>query len=121
MKALYLFCIFAACGLALAEEPDGLILPSGFHAGVVAESLGPVRHLAVRENGDIYVSTPVDKQNSGSGIIALHLDANHKAVQVEHFGTVAGGTAIRFYKSALYAASPSGIYRFTFSGRDTLL
>ena len=121
MKALYLSCAFVAFGLALAGEPDGLILLPGFHATVVAEGLGPVRHLAVRENGDIYVSTPVDKQNSGSGIIALRLDANHKAVRVEHFSTVDGGTAIRSYKGVLYAASPSGIYRFIFSGRDTLL
>ena len=116
--ALVLVC---AAGLAFAAEPDGLILPSGFHASVVADSLGPVRHLAVRDNGDIYVSTPVDKQNSGSGIIALHLDPNYKAVQVEHFGTVAGGTGIRFYKGALYAASASAIYRFTLGNRDALL
>ncbi|HYL37098.1 MAG TPA: PQQ-dependent sugar dehydrogenase [Bryobacteraceae bacterium] len=77
--------------------------------------------MAVRENGDIYVSTPVDKQNSGGGIIALHLDAKHTAAQAQHFGTVEGGTAIRFYKGALYAASPSAIYRFSFSSRDALM
>jgi len=110
-----------AAALGLAGEPDGLVLPSGFHATVVTEALGPVRHLAVRENGDIYLSTPVDKQNSGSGIIALRLDANHKAVQVEHFSTVNGGTGIRFYNGALYAASASAIYRFTFGNRDAVL
>ena len=107
--------------LALGSEPDGLILQPNFHASVVAEGLGPIRHLTVRDNGDIYVSTPVDKQNSGSGIIALRLDTNHKAIQIEHFGTVAGGTAIRFYKGALYAASPSAIYRFSFGKRSELL
>jgi glucose/arabinose dehydrogenase len=122
MKALSALFVFVfASGLALAEEPDGLILPPGFHASLVTEGLGPARHLAVRENGDIYVSTPVDKQNNGSGIIALHLDANHKAGQVQHFGTVDGGTGIRFYKGALYAASPSAVYRFTFSGSDELV
>lgn len=119
LSAIFVFVL--ASGLALAEEPDGLILPPGFHASVVAEGLGPVRHLAVRENGDIYVSTPVDKQNSGSGIIALHLGANHKAVQVQHFGTVDGGTGIGFYKGALYAASPSAVYRFRFSGSNELV
>jgi glucose/arabinose dehydrogenase len=110
-----------ASGFGLAEQPDGLSLPAGFRASVVAEDLGPVRHLAVRENGDIYVSTPVDRQNNGSGIIALHLDANHKAVQVQHFGTVDGGTGIRFYKGALYAASASAVYRFLFSGQNELV
>ena len=122
MKTLSTIFAFAlTTGLALAAEPDGLILQPGFHASVVAEGLGPIRHLAVRENGDIYVSTPVDKQNSGSGIIALQLDANHKAVQIEHFGAVAGGTGIRFYKGALYAASATSISRFTFGKRNELL
>ena len=122
MKTLsVIFSFVAAAGFGLAEQPDGLSLPPGFHANVVTEGLGPVRHLAVRENGDIYVSTPVDRQNKGAGIIALHLDANHKAVQVEHFGSVDGGTAIRFYKGALYAASPSAVYRFTFNGTSELV
>ena len=122
MKAFStVFASMFAIGLVCAEEPDGLILPSNFHAGVVSEGLGPVRHLAVRENGDIYVSTPVDKQNSGGGIIALQLGMGHNAVEVKHFGTVEGGTAIRFYKGALYAASASAIYRFTFASSDALL
>lgn len=122
MKTLSVISSFVlASGFGLAEQPDGLSLPPGFHASVVTEGLGPVRHLAVRENGDIYASTPVDRQNKGSGIIALHLDANHKAAQVEHFGSVDGGTAIRFYKGALYAASPSAVYRFTFSGSNELV
>lgn len=102
----------------LAAEPDGLTLPQGFHASVVAESLGPIRHLAVRENGDIYVSTPVDKVNKGAGIIALALDANHKATQVQHFSTVDGGTGIRFYRGDLYASAPTAVYRFTFKGNE---
>ncbi|HLG97008.1 MAG TPA: PQQ-dependent sugar dehydrogenase [Bryobacteraceae bacterium] len=122
MRACSTVLLFvSAITLALAEEPDGLILPPGFHASVVAEDLGAVRHLTVRENGDIYVSTAVDKQNSGSGIIALHLDPSHHSAQVEHFGSVAGGTGIRFYKGALYAASASAIYRFRFSGSDALV
>src|SRR6185437_9919731 len=112
MKCFLTICALTfAVTLAVAEEPDGLKLPPGFHAIVVAEGLGPVRHLAVRSNGDIYVSTTVDKQNSGSGIIALHLDAAHKADQIVHFGKVDGGTGIGFYGGALYASSASAVYR----------
>src|SRR6185295_16571900 len=72
-------------------------------------------------NGDVYLSTPRDRQDKGgAGIVALHLDAGHKAVQVEHFGSIDGATAIRFNKGALYAASPSGIYRFRFGGNALL-
>src|SRR5262249_1297077 len=100
------------------EEPDGLTLPLGFHASVVAEGLGPIRHLAVRRNDNIYVSTPQNRGEHGSGIIALHLDANHHADAIQHFGSVDGGTAIRFHNDRLYASTPSGVYRFTFRGRE---
>lgn len=116
MKTLLtLLAAASTLGLAVADQPDGLILPPGFHASVVAEGLGPIRHLAIRQNGDIYVSTPKDQQNRGSGIIALHVDAHHKADRIQHFGTVDGGTGIRFDRGALYATSASGVYRFTFS------
>ena len=39
---------------ALAAEPDNLVLPPGFHASVIAEGLGAARHIAIRDNGDIY-------------------------------------------------------------------
>ena len=110
-----LFCALTS-SLSLADEPDGLQLPPGFHASIVAEGLGPVRHLAVRDNGDIYVSTLKDKQGAGGGIIALHLDAHHKADQTMRFGTVDGGTGIRFHRGALYAASSNTVYRFKFQG-----
>lgn len=116
--------IFAAAALALsivavpslASEPDGLILPPGFHATVVAEGLGPIRHMAVRENGDIYVSTRHARNQPSTGIFALRLGPDHKAIQVEHFSDVDQGTGIRIYKGALYAASATAIYRFPLEG-----
>jgi glucose/arabinose dehydrogenase len=108
----------SAMAFAAAPEPDGLTLPSGFHASVVAEGLGAIRHLAVRANGNIYVSTPQNQDGKGGGIIALHLDANHHADRTEHFGTVDGGTGIRFHDDRLYASTPSGVYRFTFRGNE---
>src|SRR6266550_1786637 len=103
---------------AASDEPDGLILPSGFHASVVAEGLGPIRHLAVRGNGIIYVSTPQNQGERGTGIVALHLDANHHADQIQHFGSVDGGTGIRFQNDRLYASTPSAVYRITFRGNE---
>ncbi|HEX4635147.1 MAG TPA: PQQ-dependent sugar dehydrogenase [Rhizomicrobium sp.] len=111
--------VFALCvssPLALASEPDGLTLPPGFHASVVAEGLGPIRHMAIRDNGDIYVSTSHRRDQPSAGIIALRQGPDHKAVQVEHFSTVDQGTGIRIYKGALYAASGTGIYRFALDG-----
>jgi glucose/arabinose dehydrogenase len=97
-----------------ADEPDGLVLPPGFHATVVAEGVGPARHLAVRSNGDIYISTRRGKDEKSNGMIALRLGPDHRAVQIENFSDVNGGTGIRFDHGKLYASSPTAIYRFTF-------
>jgi glucose/arabinose dehydrogenase len=108
-------------GPALAGEPDDLTLPQGFHANIVAEGLGPVRHLVVRDNGDIYLSTGRGvAREGGDGIIAVHLRPDHRTDRIEHFGVVDGGTGIAMWHGALYAASPSRIYRFVFHG-DALL
>ena len=119
MKTLVAALILSsAVVFSAAEEPDGLTLPSGFHASVVADGLGPIRHMAVRGNGDIYVSTPLNQEAHGSGIIALHLDGQHHADQIQHFGSIDGGTGIRFYRDRLYASTPTGVYRFTFHGSE---
>ena len=107
-----------AVAFAASEEPDGLTLPPGFHATVVAEGLGAIRHLAVRGNGAVYLSTPKNPAGQGGGIIALHLDASHHADQTEHFGSIDGGTGIRFHNDRLYASTPTGVYRFTFRGNE---
>src|SRR5262249_6405529 len=112
--------LVVASGLAIAaaDQPDGLVLPPGFHAAVVAEGLGQIRHLAVRSNGDLYLSTPQNQQGKGGGIIAVHTDVNHHADRIEHFGTVDGGTGIRWTNGRLYASSPTAVYRFTFAGDE---
>jgi len=122
MRFSYAMAILAfAAAPALAAEPDGLTLPPGFHASVVAEGLGPMRHLAIRDNGDIYLSTGRGvAAQGGSGIVALRLGPDHKADKVEHFGVVDGGTGIRIWHGALYAASASRVYRFAFHGKDLL-
>jgi glucose/arabinose dehydrogenase len=99
---------------ALADEPDGLVLPAGFHASVVADGLKGIRHMAFRNRDTLYIST----RGANNGIIALHLDAGHKADRTEHFGTVNGGTGIRFWRDQLYASTPTSVYRFQFSGDE---
>lgn len=110
------FCLTAAA--AYAEEPDGLQLPPGFHATVVADGLKGMRHLAVRDNGDVYVSTRAGRGETSQGVIALHIGPDGKADRIEHFGSVEGGTGIRFYRGALYASSVTGVYRFDFAGDE---
>ncbi|HXL71967.1 MAG TPA: hypothetical protein VN935_12085 [Rhizomicrobium sp.] len=101
-----------------AVEPDGLTLPPGFHATVVADGLGNMaRHMAFAGPSRLYVSTERQgKDAPNAGIIALHLDAHHVADKTEHFSTIDNGTAIAVYKGELYTASTSALYRFQLSG-----
>lgn len=95
-----------------AAEPDGLVLPPHFHASVVATGIKGLRHLAVRPDGDLYAST---RTNNGAGLVAIHLDVDHKMVSSQWFGTVVGGTGIRLHDGWLYASSSTGIYRYRIS------
>jgi glucose/arabinose dehydrogenase len=106
------FAVLLAATPVLAAEPDGLVVPSGFHAMVVADGLGPIRHMAIRGN-DIYFSTRHGRDQPSVGIVAVRMGADHKAMDTEHFGNVDQGTGIRIYHGWLYAASGTGIYRFS--------
>ena len=64
-------------GLKTDKDNGGLFLPDGFGALVVADSVGPSRHLAVNDNGDIYVKLRVATGNNGN--IALR-DTNNDGV-----------------------------------------
>jgi glucose/arabinose dehydrogenase len=105
----------------LADEPDGLKLPFGFHAQVVDEGTGPgARHLAV-QGGHLYISTRKERGATAEpGVIAMDITGDHKASGVQHFSTVNDGTGIRFYKGALYVASPSTVYRFMLKGDELI-
>ena len=81
------FAALMAAAPALAAEPDGLTLPKGFHATVVAEGLGPIRHMALR------------------------LGPDHKPMQTEHIAGIDQGTGIKVYKGYLYAATGPSIVR----------
>jgi glucose/arabinose dehydrogenase len=110
-------CVLTLAALPVrAAEPDGLILPPGFHASIVAESLGNIRHLAFGSKDRLYVSTNAARGEPSVGIIALHLGADHKADKIEHFGTINLGTGIRVYKGDLYASSATSVVRYKLTG-----
>src|SRR5580765_7852596 len=104
------FVALLAAVPALAAEPDNLVLPPGFHATVVAENVGPVRHMAVRGN-DIYVSTRHGANAPSVGIIAIRMGADHKAAETKQIPGIDQGTGIKIYKGYLYAATGTGISR----------
>jgi len=72
------------------SDPDngGLFLPGGFEAVVVADSTGRARHIAVNDNGDIYVKlTYNDKLKGAGGTVGLRdTDKDGKADTIVYFG-----------------------------------
>ena len=52
-----------------AAGNGGLLLPQNFEASVLVDSLGRARHLAVNDNGDVYVKlrNPYPDGSSGKG------------------------------------------------------
>ncbi len=98
-------------------DPDngGLTLPDGFEAVVVVDSVGRGRHLAVRDNGDVYMKlrTP---DSLGHGSVALRdRDNDGKADVVRYFGDYADtgnyGNAMRIHQGYLYFATAGEVYR----------
>ena len=92
----------------------GLFLPGNFEAVVVVDSLGPVRHIAVNDNGDIYVKLSHSKR--GEGNVALR-DVNNdgKADSIVHFGDYDNegslSNCMRIHNGYLYFGSELVIYR----------
>ena len=111
-----MLAVLASCGFSGSAHNNsdnsngGITLPEGFHAIVVAENTGNGRHIAINENGDIYVS--LSRSKNGGGIAALRdTDGDGIADEVKYFGTFTG-TGIGIYKGYLYFASDTAVIRY---------
>lgn len=97
---------------ALPEcDPDdgGLTLADGFCAMVVHQGVGRARHLAVAENGDIYVR--LRQVEAGGGIVALRdTTGDGRADVVERFRGDAG-TGIGIHDGYLYFSTDTEVFR----------
>jgi glucose/arabinose dehydrogenase len=95
-------------------DNGGLILPDGFGALVVADSVGLTRHLAVNDNGDIYVKLRIVEGDSGN--VALRdTNGDGKVDIFQRFGDYPNdgsfATEMRIHNGYLYFSSELVIYR----------
>jgi glucose/arabinose dehydrogenase len=98
-------------------DPDngGITLPAGFCALVVADDLGPARHMVVAPNGDLYVALMTSggrgQPETGGGAVALR-DANGdgRFEIKEPFGN-GSTTGIALRNGYVYLAHPRTIER----------
>ena len=122
-------------GHSLSGDPDdgGLLLPNGFEAIVVTDSIGPARHLTVRDNGDIYVKLkrPYEK---GSVVALRDTTGNGKADLIRTFGAFDPeegnlNTGAEIHDGHLYVSTDLRVYRYDLTpgelvpqgGPDTIL
>jgi glucose/arabinose dehydrogenase len=91
-----------------AADNVGLTLQPGFCALLVAESIGPSRHVVVLENGDVLVAVGGAK---GGVRLLRDTSGDGKADVVQSFG-VGGGTGIAFGGEYLYFATNDAVVRW---------
>jgi len=93
----------------------GLFLPGNFEALVVADSTGPARHIAVNDNGDIYVKLRFSKMGEGGNVALRDSTGDGKADIIKRFGdymdegSLANG--MRIHNGYLYFSSELVLYR----------
>jgi glucose/arabinose dehydrogenase/mono/diheme cytochrome c family protein len=114
---LLLITTLTQCKRGLPKgDPDngGLMLPTGFEAIVVADSVGAARHIAVNDNGDIYVKLRKSYPD-GSNVALRDEDGDGKADLIKKFGVYSDemgyGTAMRIYNGYLYFSSTGDVFR----------
>ena len=110
---LSITCVFALLmNYPLRADNGGLVLPPGFKATVIADDLGKARGIAIRDNGDIYVS--LLQQVDLNYICALR-DSDGDGVMdiVKYFGELGSMVKIiRIYNGYLYAGSTTQVVRY---------
>ena len=111
-----LFAILLTCCSQSASLPDGdfdnggLVVPQGFDVLTVAEGVGLARHIAVNDNGDIYVKTRT------KGNLALRdTTGDGKADIIQAFGDYKDegylASAMRIHNGYIYFSSIRTVYR----------
>jgi glucose/arabinose dehydrogenase len=92
-------------GIVCSPDNGGLSLPGGLCAVVVARDLGPVRHVAVAANGDLFANV------AERGIVALRdTTGDGVADLIRRFGE--GGTGVALADGWLYYATNDAVRRY---------
>ncbi|GAA4455341.1 sorbosone dehydrogenase family protein [Nibrella saemangeumensis] len=102
-----------------AKPAVDIKVPAGFSAAIVAEDLGPARHIVVSKTGDIYVK--LSKLKDGKGIYRLR-DTNKDGSIDEKtgFGDYPG-TGIYIKNGYLYTSSNTSVFRYKLNDKEEVL
>jgi glucose/arabinose dehydrogenase len=102
----------AATADSCAPEDARLDLPAGFCARVFADGLGAARHMAIRDDGTMFVMIRPDRDGGGGGMIALRDADGDGTAEARAEIPVAGGTGVAVDGDWVYYAPNDGVLRF---------
>lgn len=94
-----------------------LTLPEGFSATILADSLGPTRHIAVTPQGDIYVQLAEPRDGKGTFMLT---PSGEQAVVKASFGNF-GGTGIYIKNGYLYTTSNTSVFRYKLNENNEVI
>ncbi len=102
-----------------AADLPAITAPAGFKVTVFHPGLGAARHIAVRDNGDVYVARSFRSERKMFGqsaawgaLVAMRdTDGDGVADIVEPFGPTDVTTEVRIHKNYLYFSSDQVVYR----------
>lgn len=124
---IWLSCLglLLSCQNPNKESEDKLIsniageikVPDGFKAEIYADELGRGRHLASRDNGDIYLRLEYP-ESSGSMVAMRDSNQDGKVDELVTFENIEGGTGIKVHKGYLYFSTDTQIFRRRFKGNE---
>lgn len=129
LLAPYAYCAGTNPPQPVSEEVSGktdpcpgrdktITVPDGFCIEVVADDLGRVRHIAARDNGDLFAR--LLRAGRGGGIVALRDgDGDGRFEKTQRF-FAEGGTGIGLWDEYLYFSTPQAIYRQKLSSTSLL-
>lgn len=95
-----------------AAEPT---FPEGFSASVFADGVGRARHIAVRDNGDLYVAL-----RGGGGLVALRDEDGDGRADVQERLAAKTDTGIAVRGTYLYFSSDAAVYRVPLAANELL-
>jgi len=100
-----------------SADNGGLFLPDNFEALVVVDSIGKARHIAVNNNGDIYVKLTYNRAMNGSGgTVALRdINKDGRADSIVYFGDYkdvgSSAVGVTIHNGYLYTSTVNQVLR----------
>ncbi|MEN8374109.1 MAG: PQQ-dependent sugar dehydrogenase [Gemmatimonadota bacterium] len=94
------------------EDNGGITLPPGFCASVFADEVGPARHIAVREDGIVFVNLRAPRGQGWGGLLMLRDgDGDGVADASARIDDLGGGTGVTLDGDLVYVAATTAVHR----------